>query len=198
MKKLALAALGLSGVLAACDSAGTAPDGSASGRIVDLKTEYATTLTPVPQYIGCDNVTNPSTPSRAGATQVKVEFSAAGSIQSVDISLVSNTTAQADPNFVTTVQGKDLQKNSDGNYVVYFNANSDPVAKKLLPTSIVVSPADQKVKVVTPSNKVGQGFYTNLRINTGTSSFVLTSKNLRVVPVYSSCTIQNEAQPLSM
>ncbi|PNY82718.1 hypothetical protein CVO96_16375 [Deinococcus koreensis] len=191
MKNLMIGMIGLSGILAACGSSGVAPDGSASARIVDLTTEYTTGAG---QYVGCDNVSNASA-GRSASTQVKIEFAAAGTIQSVDLSLYSNTSAQEDPNFKENVPASKLQKLENGNYVFYFDANSS--TGKLLPTSIVVSPAVQKVKTVTVANKVGNGFYTNLKINTSTSSFDIDSRYLRVIPVYSNCTVQNTAQPLS-
>jgi len=191
MKKIMMGMLGLTAFLASCGSGGSAPDGS--GRIVDLTTEYTTSTNPLPEYAGCDSITNPSA-GRGGSTQVKVEFAAAGSIQSVEVSLAGSSDNTSDPNFKTVIQGADLTKNAAGNYQVLFDANS--TTGKLLPASIVVSPTEQPVKPVTASNKVGS-FYALVKINTAAYAFTLTSANLRKISVYSTCTIQNTAQPLS-
>ncbi|MBB5375479.1 hypothetical protein HNQ07_000923 [Deinococcus metalli] len=191
MMKPALGLLAASVLLASCGSTGSVPDGS--GRIVDLTTEYTTSTSPTVQYVGCDNISNASA-GRSGSTQVKVEFAAAGSIQSVEVSLAGTTNNTSDPNFDTVIQAANLKKNSAGNYEVIFDANSK--TGQLLPASIVVDPVVQPVKPVSASNPVGGSFYALVKITTATSSFTLTSYNLRRIPVYSNCTIQT-SQPLS-
>ncbi|THF88496.1 hypothetical protein E7T09_04625 [Deinococcus sp. KSM4-11] len=190
MMKLALGLVAATALLASCGSSGG--NSEAQGRIVDVTTEYTTSTNPTTQYAGCDNISNASA-GRSGSTQVKVEFAAAGSIQSIDVSLAGTTNNTADPNFTTNIPAANLKKNSAGNYQVLFDANS--TTGKLLPASIVVEPAEQPVKAVTTSNPVGS-FYALVKVNTATSSFTLTSASLRKIPVYSNCTIQT-AQPLS-
>lgn len=195
MKKLMLGMIGLSSFLAACGSSGSAPDGSGSGRIVSLTTEYSTTTSEPHRFVGCDNITNPTTPNRSGATQVKVEFAAAGSIQSIEVRLVGTSDRTVDPKFTTTIQGSKLKTNAAGNYYAYFNANS--TTGELLPAAIVVEEVEQPRKTVTTAgNEVGR-FYTDLVIKTNTSTFTITSFNLTQIPVYSNCTIQNTATQLS-
>lgn len=190
--KLALGLIAATAFLASCGSSGSVADGS--GRIVDVTTEFTTTTNPTTQYAGCDNVSGATT-GRGTSTQVKVEFTAAGSVQSVQVSLAGSKTNMADPNFSTTIQAADLKKNSDGNYQVLFDANSS--TGQLLPASIIVEPTqtEQPEKPVTASNNVGS-FYALVKVNTASSSFTLTSVNLRKISVYSNCTIQT-AQPLS-
>ncbi|GGM06033.1 hypothetical protein [Deinococcus aerophilus] len=203
MKKLMFAAIGMTGILASCGSSGSAPDGSGSARIVDLRTEYATSLTPTAQYAGCDVITNPSDPSRKYSTQVVVEFAAAGSINSVDVRLKGTNTNTYDNNFNKNVPASSLKKLANGNYRVTFDANSATGAflpNNLNSQGIEVTPVDQDplpVKAVTGQNKVDGGFYTELTVNTDTASFTINSRFLRVIPVYRSCTLQT-ANPLSL
>jgi hypothetical protein len=206
MKKMMMAAAGvaLTGLLAGCGSSGSAPDGSGSARIVDLKTEYATSLTPTVQYVGCDSVTNPSDTARKYSTQVVVEFAAVGNIQSVDVKLKGTNTNTYDSAFSKNVPAEQLKTLPNGNYRVIFDANSATGA--FLPSSvgaqsIIVTPVEQDprpVKAVTGQEKVPGGFYTELTINTATANFTIDSRNLRVIPVYRSCTLQNVAQPLKL
>ena len=182
--KLAFGLVAATALLASCGSSGG--NSEAQGRIIDVTTEYTTSTNPTTQYAGCDNISNASA-GRSGSTQVKVEFAAAGSIQSIDVSLAGTTNNTADPNFTTNIPAANLKKNSAGNYQVLFDANS--TTGKLLPASIVVEPAEQPVKAVTTSNPVGGSFYALVKVNTTTSSFTLTSANLRKIPVYSNCTI---------
>ncbi|WP_412029045.1 hypothetical protein [Deinococcus yunweiensis] len=193
MNKAALGviAVSLSALLASCGSSGG--NAEAQGRILDLSTEYTTSTSPTVQYAGCDRV-NGATTGRANSTQVKVEFSAVGSVQSIQVSLAGTSDDKADPNFTTTIQAANLKKNAAGNYEVLFDANSATGA--LLPAAIIVEPVVQPVKPVTATKPVGGSFYALVKVNTTSSSFTLTSKFLRSIPVFEECTIQT-AQPLS-
>lgn len=200
MKRLALIALGSMTTLAACGSFGAAPDGSGSGRIVSVKTEYATqlaTATQPGQYVGCDRITNPSDVTRATKTQVVVDFAAAGDIDSVRVELRGDRTNEYDRFFVTDVPAGQLKKRSDGTYAVIFDANS--ATGQFLPNSIVVNPTELPIKRVTvnEADRVAGGFYADLTIRTKTSVFTLTSRNLGLTPVYRQCTLASTAQPLS-
>lgn len=192
MKRILAAAVGLSGILAACGSAGVAPDGSGSGRVIGVSTEYATDGQMA--FVGCDEITNPSTASRARSTQVIVKFATAGEITDVTVTVKGLNTNQYDQ---TQSLGQPT-KDADGNYKAIFDFNS--ATGQLLPNSIVVSPKELPVKKVNvnTSTKVDGGFYADLTLKTATgSSFTITSKNLGVTPVYRQCTLASTAQPLS-
>ncbi|MFN4252391.1 hypothetical protein [Deinococcus sp.] len=192
MKRILAAAVGLSGILAACGSAGIAPDGSGSGRVIGVSTEYATDGQMA--FVGCDEITNPSTVSRARSTQVIVKFATGGTITSVKVAVKGDKTNVY--NQEVTLQASDLKKDSNGDYKAIFDFNS--ATGKFLPNSIVVSPNELPVKKVNASDRVEGGFYADLTINTSTgSSFTITSKNLGLTPVYRKCTLTSTAQPLS-
>ncbi|GAA5435853.1 hypothetical protein [Deinococcus aquaticus] len=192
MKRILAAAVGLSGILAACGSAGVAPDGSGSGRVIGVSTEYATDGQMA--FVGCDEITNPSTVSRARSTQVIVKFATGGTITSVKVAVKGDKTNVY--NQEVTLQASDLKKDSNGDYKAIFDFNS--ATGKFLPNSIVVSPNELPVKKVNASDRVEGGFYADLTINTSTgSSFTITSKNLGLTPVYRKCTLASTAQPLS-
>ncbi|MCD0156888.1 MULTISPECIES: hypothetical protein [unclassified Deinococcus] len=192
MKRILAAAVGLSGILAACGSAGIAPDGSGSGRVIGVSTEYATDGQMA--FVGCDEITNPSTVSRARSTQVIVKFATGGTITSVKVAVKGDKTNVY--NQEVTLQASDLKKDSNGDYKAIFDFNS--ATGKFLPNSIVVSPNELPVKKVNASDRVEGGFYADLTINTSTgSSFTITSKNLGLTPVYRKCTLASTAQPLS-
>lgn len=192
MKRILAAAVGLSGILAACGSAGVAPDGSGSGRVIGVSTEYATDGQMA--FVGCDEITNPSTVSRARSTQVIVKFATGGTITSVKVAVKGDKTNVY--NQEVTLQASDLKKDSNGDYKAIFDFNS--ATGKFLPNSIVVSPNELPVKKVNASDRVEGGFYADLTINTSTgSSFTITSKNLGLTPVYRKCTLASTALPLS-
>ncbi|GGR65508.1 hypothetical protein GCM10008959_29740 [Deinococcus seoulensis] len=192
MKKLMFAAVGLTGILAACGSAGVAPDGSGSARVIGVTTEYA--IDGQTAFVGCDEITNPTTATRARSTQVIVKFATAGEITDVTVKVRGLNSSQYDQ---TQSIGKPT-KDADGNYKAIFDFNS--ATGQLLPNSIVVSPKELPVKKVNVNtgDKVPGGFYADLTLKTSTgSSFTITSKNLGVTPVYRKCTLANTAQPLS-
>ncbi|PIG96990.1 hypothetical protein AMD26_014935 [Deinococcus sp. UR1] len=144
--------------------------------------------------MGCDEITNPSTVSRARSTQVIVKFATGGTITSVKVAVKGDKTNVY--NQEVTLQASDLKKDSNGDYKAIFDFNS--ATGKFLPNSIVVSPNELPVKKVNASDRVEGGFYADLTINTSTgSSFTITSKNLGLTPVYRKCTLASTAQPLS-
>ncbi|CAM3636539.1 Lipoprotein [Deinococcus saxicola] len=209
MKKIMMAAVGvgLAGILASCGTSGVAPDGSGSGRVVDLTTEYATSLssnTATTQYAACDNVTNSTDVTRSKSTQVVVEFVAAGSITSVDIRLIGINSGD-NGKFYKNISINDLKKLSNGNYRVIFDANS--ATGGLLPNSlnsqsIVITPVTEEprpVKAITGQNKLEGGFYAELIVYTNTSQTPpFNSRNLRVIPIYTSCSLNGVAKPLKL
>ncbi|WP_245576197.1 hypothetical protein [Deinococcus murrayi] len=178
MKKMLLGVVGLSAVLASC-GVGGAPDGSGSGRVSEVRTEYRLASG---QFVACDNVNN-----MTATTQVSVYFSVAGNVQTVDVGLRGNTTSQYDNNYRTTVTGQQLAAIGNGSYRLTFTANP---ASGFLPQSITVNPVRAKVKLVSASNKAGS-FHAALAVNTGTANY---SFNSRFIPngnvdVYTTCTV---------
>lgn len=200
MKKLMLAAAGLTGILASCGSYGSAPDGSGNARVVGVSTEYTLQGSSPAQYVGCDAVTNATDPNRATSTQVVVTFAAAGSISSVDVSLKGTTDSAYDE--TQTFRVSELGKDSSGNYQAIFDFKS--ASGDFLPASIIVNPTPPAIRAprpVTATAAVGS-FYADLRVNTTTgSSFTITSANLGSgtgkINVYRSCTLSGTAQPLN-
>ncbi|WP_189071469.1 hypothetical protein [Deinococcus sedimenti] len=194
MKKLMLAAVGLTGFLASCGSSGVAPDGSGSARVVEVRTEYTVQGSSPARYVGCDLVKNAT--SESSVTQVVVKFAAAGSIQNVQVTLRGVTSAAN--NDAVTIPSSQLTKDQDGNYSAVFDFDSS--SGKVLPASIVVTPtqpAIRPVKTVTvnAADRVG-AFYADLLVKTDTSSIAISSRGLGTVDVYSSC-YSATAQPLS-
>ncbi|WP_226342389.1 hypothetical protein [Deinococcus sp. AJ005] len=187
MKKLMMAAaIGMTGLLASCNS-GSAPDGSANGKINEVRTEYRLNSANGP-FIACDNVTGNAT-GRSRSTQVAVNFTLQGTISNVTLGLKGqdpNKNPQYDNNYTATYTGTQLAAVGNGNYKITFDANSANGA--FLPQSIVVNPVAVTVKVVTASGKVG-GFYPQLVVNTGSSSFTINNTVLGNVDVYSNCAV---------
>ncbi|WP_234009154.1 hypothetical protein [Deinococcus sp. NW-56] len=180
MKKMLLGAVGLSAVLASC-GVGGAPDGSGTGRVSQVRTEYRLASG---QFVACDNVNNAT-----ASTQVSVYFQVAGAVQNVTVGLRGNTTSQYDNNYSATATGQQLAAIGNGSYRLTFNAN--PTTGGLLPQAIIVTPTQGKVKVVTATGRAGS-FHAALTVNTGTSNYAFTSRALPTngnVEVYTSCTI---------
>lgn len=186
MKKLALLAVGftgLSGLLAGCDSIGSAPDGSASGNIVSTRTEYKLDNG---VFVACDNILNST--ARPTQTQVAVKFNLKGTIQSIDVGLVgTQSNGNFDSNFVKTITGAELASTGTNQFSVTFDANSSSGA--LLPLGITVNPVNQKVKIVTVTTGSIGSFYAQLNVNTGTATFSLKNQLVGTVPVYAECSI---------
>ncbi|GAA5531897.1 hypothetical protein [Deinococcus aluminii] len=181
MKKMLLGAVGLSAVLASCGT-GYAPDGSGSGSVTQLRTEYRLGNASGP-FIACDNLDNAT-----ASTQVSVSFNVSGNVQNVNIGLYGNSTSAYDSNYNTNVSGSQLAAVGTGSYRLTFNAN--PATGGFLPQSIIVTPTRGKVKVVNASNKVGS-FHTELAVNTGSATYNLSSRLISNgnVDVYTSCSL---------
>ncbi|MXV20161.1 hypothetical protein [Deinococcus xianganensis] len=193
MKNLMLGAVGLTGILASCGSYGSAPDGSGNARVVGISTEYTLQGSSPAQYVGCDNISNPTDPARATSTQVVVKFATGGSVTQVDVTLKGTRDSNYDETQQFTVN--DLSKDSDGNYQAVFDFKS--ATNDFLPASIIVEPKDpvRTPRDVTASNLAGS-FYANLKVYTSTgSAFNITS--IDRVNVYRNCTLAGTAQPLS-
>lgn len=194
MKKMMLAAVGLTGLLASCGTSGVAPDGSGSARVVDVKTEYAVQGSSPARYVGCDMVnsgTNMST-----TTQVVVRFAAAGSVQSVQVTLRGETNTSASDS--VTINAANLTKDSEGYYVAVFDFDS--AQGNVLPASIIVTPTQPTIRPVkavsvNTADRVG-AFYADLLVKTSTSSIAISSRGLGTTDVYSTC-YGATAQPLS-
>lgn len=185
MKKMLLGAVGLSAALASC-GVGGAPDGSGSGRVSQVRTEYRTEGG---QFVACDNVTVGGNTATAG-TQVSVYFSVFGNVQSVDVGLRGNTSSQYDDNYNATASGEELAALGNGNYRVTFNAN--PATGGFLPQAIIVTPVRDKVKIVSTNSTKAGSFYAALKVNTGTAVYNFNSRNLLIngnVEVYPNCTV---------
>lgn len=175
-----LGAVGLSAVLASCGT-GIAPDGSGSGSVTQVRTEYRTASG---QFVACDNVNNV-----VATTQVSVYFNVSGNVQTVDVGLRGNTTSQYDANYNATATGQQLAAIGNGSYRLTFNAN--PATGGFLPQSIIVTPNRAKVKIVTPTSNKAGSFHAALTVNTGTATYSFSSRNILNgnVDVYPSCTV---------
>jgi hypothetical protein len=178
MKKMLLGAVGLSAVLASC-GAGGAPDGSGTGRVTEVRTEYRL---PTGQFVACDNVNNAT-----ATTQVSVYFRVAGNVQTVDVGLRGNTTDRYDSNYNARATGQQLAAIGNGSYRLTFTANP---ATGLLPQSIIVTPTQGKVKIVNATERAGS-FHAALTVNTGTSNYSFNSRFIANgnVDVYANCTV---------
>ncbi|GAA5514987.1 hypothetical protein Dcar01_03751 [Deinococcus carri] len=179
MKKMLLGAVGLSAVLASCGT-GVAPDGSGNGNVTQVRTEYRTQSG---QFVACDNVNNV-----VATTQVSVYFNVSGNVQTVDVGLRGNTTSQYDANYNARATGQQLAGVGTGSYRLTFNANP---LNGFLPQSIIVTPTQGKVKIVTPTSQRAGAFHAELAVNTGTATYNLSSRLLAAgnVDVYPSCTV---------
>lgn len=178
-----LGAVGLSALLASCGT-GVAPDGSGSGRVSAVRTEYRVGSVTGP-FAACDNVNN-----AVATTQVSVYFSVSGSVQNVNVGLYGNNSSQYDANYNTTVTGEQLYTvDTSGNYRLTFNAN--PATGGFLPQSIVVTPTRAKVKIVSVDQQAAGSFHTRLTVNTGTATYNFSSRNIAGgnVLVYPNCTV---------
>lgn len=182
MKKMLLGAVGLSAMLASC-GVGGAPDGSGSGRVTQVKTEYRLGSETGP-FVACDNVNNAT-----ASTQVSVYFNVAGNVQTVDVGLRGNSTDQYDSNYNARVTGQQLAAIGNGSYRLTFNAN--PATGGFLPQAIIVNPARAKVKVVNATSQKAGSFHSALTVNTGSAAFTFNSRFITNgnVDVYPSCTI---------
>ena len=196
MKRILAAAVGLSGILAACGSAGVAPDGTVA-RVVGISTEFKVQGSAPVRYVGCDNNTT-TDPARKTSTQVVVTFAVGGTISKVDVALVGTQSSQYNESQTLTADA--LAKNADGNYQAIFDFKS--ATGDFLPASIIVTPKPPTVRTpqdvtVNGADKVG-AFYADLKVYTSSGDIIpITSKNLTNIEVYRQCTLASTAQPLS-
>lgn len=172
----------MSAALASC-GVGGAPDGSGSGFVSQVRTEYRTEGG---KFVSCDNVNN-----ALASTQVSVYFSVFGDVDSVDVGLRGNTTDEYDDNYNFEVTGQQLNEVGGNDYRLTFTAN--PAVDGFLPQAIIVNPTRAKVKIVnTTSDKAGS-FHAALKVDTGSAMYRFDSQNLLNdrgdVDVYPSCTV---------
>lgn len=190
MKKLMLAAVGLTGILASCGSFGTAPDGSGSARVVGISTEYTQAGVSPTKYVGCDQVFDGAVLT-SNKTQVVVRFAAAGTITKVDVMLKGTTNNDFDVS--QTITANSFSKDANGDYVVVFDF--DAANGNYLPAGIIVNPNDpiRTPQQVGTSDPQGS-FYADLKVYTSTgASFTITSANLGSntgkINVYRTCSL---------
>ncbi|WP_144012104.1 hypothetical protein [Deinococcus sp. LM3] len=196
MKKLMLAAVGLTGILASCGSFGVAPDGT-NAVMGKVTTEYKVAGADPVRFVGCDRITNP-TDGRATDTQVVVNFTAAGNLSKVDVAIVGASGTKK----TQTIQAANLKKNSNNDYQAIFEFKS--ASNDLIPASIIVSPNPQfrepRNVTVDGRDRVGSFHAEILVYTTGGDTFPITSQYLGRdgnIDVYSKCTLTSTAQPLS-
>lgn len=182
-KLMALAGVvGVAAVLASCGSAST-PDGSASLRVTDLRTEYVDASTG--EYVACDNVFGAFNSSNR--TAVAVTFTTSGSVQSADIGLRGQTSTAYDGNYNSNTSSTGLTNLGNGSYKTTFYADS---STGVLPQSIVVAPANVSIKRVQPNTQASGSFYAALTVYSTTGSSASTDTRLALiknVKVYASC-----------
>lgn len=185
MKKVLLAAVGLSGVLASCGS--VAVGDGAIAQVTGIRTEYRLSNG---QFVGCDNVLNNGVQGIA-RTQVAVYFNVTGTVQSVSVGLRGNTDNRYDGNYNATFSGSEFDSIGGNSYKVSFDAS--PATGGFLPQAIVVNPVDRTVKLVTAENLVGS-FYADLTIRNATDSATASTRSLGNgnIPVYTNCYVQRD------
>ena len=188
MNKRLIGLAGLAVILAACGSAGTAPDGSASLRISDVRTEYRTQGG---TFVACDN-TGLGGGTTTSKTAVATYFTAVGDVSSVDVGLRGVTSATYDANYNATFSRDQLASLGSNDYKVVFTA--DPAGSGFLPQGITVNPVNQPVyiKTVTTGDRVGAGaaFYAAVTVHTSSGQNLNTSSRyLKTVPVYTGCNV---------
>ncbi|ULH15942.1 hypothetical protein MF271_04745 [Deinococcus sp. KNUC1210] len=178
----------LAGLLASCGSVGGTGDGSASLYVSDVKTEYRTADG---TYVGCDNVSNTSTPSQ---TTVATTFTLAGSISAVNVNLKGNSNGDYDNNYNATFYPGDITNAGAQSYKATFVADSSlPNSTGFLPQSvhpqgIVVNPnTTTYVKLVTTDSP--QGSFRSVVTVTSTTGQVISGTANRTIPVYSGCNV---------
>jgi len=184
MRNLLKAGFGLAAlsvVLASCGSAST-PDGSASLRVTNLRTEYVDSTG---AFVACDNVFGAYTSTNR--TAVAVNFQTSGSVQSADIGLRGQNSNIYDGNYNTNTMQSGLDDLGNGQYQTTFYADSKT---GLLPQGIVVAPRGLTIKQVTPTTQASGSFYAALTVYSSTGSNASTDTRLALIPnikVYASC-----------
>jgi len=184
MRNLLKAGFGLAAlsvVLASCGSAST-PDGSASLRVTDLRTEYVDSTG---AFVACDNVTGGF--GSTSRTAVAVNFQTSGSVQSADIGLRGATKSDYDGNYNTNTAQSGLYDLGNGSYQTVFYADAN---QGFLPQGIVVAPRNVTIKRVAPTSDQVGSFYADLTVYSNSGSNAYTNTNRALIPnvkVYPSC-----------
>lgn len=171
-----LAAISMTGLLASCGSTGSNQDAFVS--LQGIRTEYRMSNG---QYVACDNLLN----TGSANTQIAVLLRAQGTINTVQVGLRGNTDSQYDGNYNATIAPGYV----NGSYRILFNATPEG---GLLPNSIVVSPTQTKVKLVTPLDAPAGSFRVDMTVNTNAGSFNISTSSLGTsgnIPVYSTCRV---------
>lgn len=186
MKRLMMLAALSTGLLASCNS-GSAPDGSGSATVSQVKTEFKTADG---QHVACDKVTEGETTRTT--TSLAVRFSAEGSIKEIEVGLKGNKTSGNDDNYTFAISGEQLKNLGTNKYKMLIEANSNTGP---LPAGIIIKPTTTKIKTVSVQDRVEGdfgGFHANLKITTDTSNFEINSSSLGSngnIPVYETCTV---------
>ncbi len=175
-------------VLASCGSVGSAPDGSGTVQVNDLKTEFKDQAG---NYVACDNVSQQNG-AITQQTAVATYFTVAGSVRTVTVELKGLSSNQYDGYYSSTVTGDQLAAQGGNGYKLTFFANSSSGAylpESIKPQGIVVNPSNPTVyvKLVSTSNRQGSGFYSKVTVDTGTATTSGTA--IRTIPVYSGCNV---------
>jgi len=184
MRNLLKAGFGLAAlsvVLASCGSAST-PDGSASLRVTDLRTEY---IDGTGAFVACDNVTGGF--GNTNRTAVAVNFKTSGSVQSADIGLRGQTDNRYDGNYNTNTAQSGLYDLGNGSYQTIFYADA---SQGFLPQGIIVAPRNVNIKRVAPTSDQVGSFYAALTVYSTSNSSASTDTTLALIPnvkVYPSC-----------
>lgn len=179
MKKLLLALAG-AGLLASCNTVST---GGGSATVEQIRTEYRLG-SPSGPFVACDQVNGVD-----AATQVKVYFTASGTVDSVDIALIGNTDNRYDGNYTARATGAQLASLGGNRFTVAFDANP---GTGLLPQAIVVNPVARTVKVVNATTQKAGSFRADLTLNTPNGSGTATSQFLGDagnIGVYQGCSL---------
>lgn len=187
MKRFLMLAALSTGLLASCNT-GSAPDGSGSGTVSGIKTEFKTDKG---QFVACDKVIEGD--ATRTTTNLAINFSAKGSIKDIEISLKGRKSSDNNSNYIFSVSGQQLKDLGTNKYKMLIEANSH---KGPLPAGIIIKPTTTKIKTVSVKDRINGdsgGFYANLMATTTTSKFSFDSSSLGSngnIPVYGTCTVK--------
>lgn len=151
---------------------------------MQIRTEYRTADG---TFVGCDRVTNLNN-TESSTTLVALKFNTNADLDALELGLYSETRQKVDDKFRTSVPASALSSDATS-YSFVFRADSqtNPLPASVDKQAIVVVPkGDDKVKIVTVSNKVGdfRGWVRATADNV-TATFTSGAK----VPVYQNCTV---------
>ncbi|WP_291429498.1 hypothetical protein [Deinococcus sp.] len=185
MKKLTLAAIGLTGILASCNTPGgyQTPD-YIRNDAVEIRTNLIDSATGQP--ISCRKVVYPNNQIN-NENFVVAEFGATGFNRGTlelngDISLSKA---------VKQFNMADLQQSTRGNYLVQYVIDGS-----IVPASVSAQAIETKLayKYVSPSGTTLGRFNATVTVTDGVSSDAATTS--KYIPVYSSCIYRGEAPSL--